>query len=131
MVKHDCGASQTICSNKGFVREIIELHPVILYWKHMDWSESFHDEFYESGEMAHTHTAQGRAEHVRAVSEWLGKAHARHHHKMFERRKQLAEFRYHDIRRQMLERAEWDAKADAEQAAAEEEIPDEGAKVEL
>ena len=61
----------------------------------------------------------------------LGKAHARHHHKMFERRKQLAEFRYHDIRRQMLERAEWDAKADAEQAAAEEEIPDEGAKVEL
>ena len=54
-----------------------------------------------------------------------------HHHKMFERRKQLAEFRYHDIRRQMLERAEWDAKADAEQAAAEEEIPDEGAKVEL
>jgi len=50
---------------------------------------------------------------------------------MFERRKQLAEFRYHDIRRQMLERAEWDAKADAEQAAAEEEIPDEGAKVEL
>ena len=62
--------------------------------------------------MAHTHTAQGRAEHVRAVSEWLGKAHARHHHKMFERRKQLAEFRYHDIRRQMLERAEWDAKVD-------------------
>ena len=35
LVKHDCGASQTVCSNKGFVREIIELHPVILYWKHM------------------------------------------------------------------------------------------------
>ena len=132
--KHDCGhpTAFRICSQYGYNAEIIALHPVLMFWRNSEWSGNFHDSYYEeNADVKHTHTEQGRSAHVRAVSAWLRNA-SKHHHQIVWDRKMLSErvsaSRMQAMRSMMAAQVE---KEQAETKAAEDEIPDEGAKVEL